>query len=96
MAAYLIATIHAITDPERFSEYRRHVGASIAEYDGKYVTGHHPVERLEGDWQPFGITVVEFESAERIREWYNSDTYQELLRIREGAGKVDIFIVEGA
>ncbi len=96
MAAYLIATIHEITDTERFAEYRRHVGATITEYGGKYVTGHHPVERLEGDWQPFGITVVEFESAERIREWYNSDRYRELIRVREGAGRVDIFIVEGA
>lgn len=60
------------------------------------MPGHFPVERLEGDWQPFGITVVEFESAERIRDWYNSATYQQLIRVREGAGKVDIFIVEGA
>jgi len=59
------------------------------------VTGYHPVERLEGDWQPFGITVVEFESAERIREWYTSDRYRELIRMREGAGRVEIFIVEG-
>jgi len=32
MAAYLIATIHEITDTERFGEYRRHVGATITEY----------------------------------------------------------------
>jgi len=42
------------------------------------------------------VTVVEFESAARIREWYESADYQELLRVREGAARVGIVIVEGA
>jgi uncharacterized protein (DUF1330 family) len=96
MATYLIAAITAVTDPERFAVYRRGVGATIAAYGGTYVTGRGTPERLEGEWQPLGITVVEFESAARIREWYESAEYQELLRMRKGAASVGIVIVEGA
>ncbi len=50
MAAYVIAAITAVSDPERFAAYRRGVGASVAAYGGKYVTGRGTPERLEGEW----------------------------------------------
>ena len=97
MAAYLMVTVHEITDPERFGDYGRRVGATIAAYGGRYLTGrHYLVERLEGDTEPSGNAIMEFASKERIREWYHSAPYQELLRLRQGAARVEIFIVEGA
>jgi len=96
MATYLIAAITDVTDPERFAEYLRGIGASGAADGGTYVTGRARPEVLEGDWQPLGITVVEFESAARIHEWYASAEYQRLLKVREGAACVGIVIVEGA
>ncbi|MCA1723771.1 MAG: DUF1330 domain-containing protein [Thermomicrobia bacterium] len=87
MVAYLIAAITEVTDPERFAEYRRGIGANVAAFGGKYVTGRARPEVLEGDWQPLGITVVEFESAARIHEWYESAEYQALLKVREGAAE---------
>ena len=96
MAAYLIVAIKEIADQERFADYRRRVGATLDAYGGKYVTGCGPVEALEGDWQPAGLTVVEFANAERIHEWYDSAAYQELTPLRAGAAVSDFVIVLGA
>jgi uncharacterized protein (DUF1330 family) len=44
VATYLLVTIHEIT------EYVSRVGATLAAYGGKYMTGRHYLkERLEGD-----------------------------------------------
>ena len=96
MAAYLIVAIKEISDAERFAEYRRRVGATLEAYGGRYVTGRGPVEALEGEWQPLGITVVEFANAERIHAWYNSAAYQALTPLRAGAAVGDFVIVPGA
>ncbi len=88
MAAYLIVAIKEISDPERFTEYRRRVGATLDALGGRYVTGRGPVEVLEGTCQPVGITVVEFADAERIHAWYDSAAYQELTPLREGRRSV--------
>ncbi|HVC83560.1 MAG TPA: DUF1330 domain-containing protein [Chloroflexota bacterium] len=96
MAAYLIVAIKEISDSERFAEYRRRVGATLEAYGGKYVTGRGTVETLEGNWQPVGLTVVEFANAERIHAWYESAAYQELTPLREGAAEGDFVIVPGA
>ena len=39
-------------------------------------------EILEGEWPEWRHVVVEFPSAERAREWYNSPEYQRLAKLR--------------
>jgi uncharacterized protein (DUF1330 family) len=33
----------------------------------------------DGDWAPMGVIVVEFESGEASRKWYNSPEYQAVI-----------------
>jgi uncharacterized protein (DUF1330 family) len=44
---------------------------------------------VEGDWQPGRLAIVEFDSAERARAWYDSAEYAELkaLRLRASDSK---------
>ena len=37
------------------------------------------IEAADGDWAPMGIIVVEFESSEASRKWYNSPEYQAVI-----------------
>jgi len=94
MAAYLIVNID-VTDPEKYAEYVKVVPATIAAYGGKYIVRGGAAEKLEGGWEPKRVVILEFESTERARQWWNSDEYRgpKVLRRRASAG--DIVLVEG-
>jgi uncharacterized protein (DUF1330 family) len=95
MPAYVIAQL-TITDPQGFEEYRQMVPATIAKYGGKYVVRGGNMEKLEGDWAPQRLVIIEFESAERAKEWWACEEYREAKALRQRTAKTSLVIVEGA
>jgi uncharacterized protein (DUF1330 family) len=95
MAAYVIANIR-ITDPDRYPEYASGVPQTIERYGGRYLARGGDVEVLEGEWEPQRLVIIEFESMERLREWYDSPEYAPLKRLREEvAASQLVVVVEG-
>ncbi len=95
MAAYLIGSIE-VTDPQSYEEYRKQVPDTIAAYGGKYLVRGSAAESMEGDWDPKRLVILEFESMERAKEWYNSPEYCPLKQIRFRAANSNVVFVEGA
>jgi uncharacterized protein (DUF1330 family) len=95
MAAYVIADL-TITDPQGFEEYRNMVPATIAQYGGTYVVRGGKMERLEGDWEPRRLVIIEFESAERAKEWWSCEEYRGAKALRQRTAKTNLIVVEGA
>ncbi|PYL98078.1 MAG: DUF1330 domain-containing protein, partial [Verrucomicrobia bacterium] len=75
MSAYIIVEIEII-DPVGFEEYKKRVVPIVEKYGGKYIAVSDRVETLEGDWKPKRIVVLQFESMERAKEWYNCEEYR--------------------
>ena len=50
---------------------------------------------MEGDYDPVRIVILQFESVERAKEWYNSDVYAPLKEMRMKASTGDLYFVEG-
>jgi uncharacterized protein (DUF1330 family) len=94
MPAYLILNIH-VKDPEEYAAYRERSPATVEAYGGTYLVRGGDFEVVEGDWQPERIVVLEFPSADRAREWYQSPEYQEIAPMRRRAAPSDIVLVEG-
>jgi uncharacterized protein (DUF1330 family) len=94
MAAYLIVDIE-VTDPAAFEEYRQKVPASIAKYGGKYLARGGQFEVLEGSWTPKRVVVLEFESMERAKQWYNSPEYRPLKLLRQKSAITNAIFVQG-
>ena len=94
MAVYVIVNVR-VTDSARYEEYRGKVPATIARYGGRYLARGGAVEALEGDWQPERLVVLEFESLERFREWYDSPDYAPLKQLRQEAAATQLVVVEG-
>jgi uncharacterized protein (DUF1330 family) len=94
MPAYLIVDIE-VTDPERYKQYIEVVPATIAAYGGKYLARGGETAVLEGDWEPQRVVVLEFESLERIKEWWESDDYRAPKLLRQSASVAKIVAVEG-
>jgi uncharacterized protein (DUF1330 family) len=95
MPAYVIADL-TITDPQGFERYRQMVPATIANYGGKYVVRGGQVAKLEGDWEPKRLVIIEFESAERAKEWWACEEYRGAKALRQQTAQTNLIIVEGA
>ena len=94
MSAYMIVDID-IHDVAAYDEYRKVVGATLAKYGGKFVVRGGKIDVLEGNWNPKRIVVLEFESAARVREWYDSEEYRVPKQIRMKASKGNVIVVDG-
>ncbi len=82
MAAYFVVDLE-ITNPAGFEEYRRLVPPVIAKYDGRYLVRGGAFEVLEGEWKPKRLTVIEFPSAARAKEFYSSKEYRKGFQVIE-------------
>lgn len=94
MAAYVIADVD-VTDPEVFAEYRRQVPATIEQYGGKFLVRGGATEKVEGDWDPQRLVIIQFESMEQARRWYHSQEYRGPLKLRHQSASTNLLLVEG-
>ena len=94
VAGYIIAEVQ-VTDPERYEEYRRQVEGTIAAYGGRYVVRGGKAEALEGDSPRGRLVVIEFESYEQARAWYDSAEYEGPKALRQATSTGRVIVVEG-
>jgi len=83
--------------PEQFKKYADALKASqlYERLEGYYEAIGDPVEVHEGLWdEKKFFVVVRFPCAERIRQFWNSNTYQAIKPMREGAGDVRVIVFE--
>lgn len=94
MAAYIVVEVE-ITDAEGFARYREMVPATLASYGGRYLVRGGEVQTLEGDWDPSRFVVIEFDSVEQAKRWWDSDEYREARDLRQANAKTQMIVVEG-
>ena len=94
MAAYVIAEL-TIIDPHGFEAYRQMVPATISKYGGKFVVRGGSMEKLEGDWEPKRLVIIEFESAERAKQWWASEEYRDAKALRQRTAQTNLLVIEG-
>jgi uncharacterized protein (DUF1330 family) len=94
MAAYVILDVE-VTDPALYEEYKKVSGEALRPFGGRFVVRGGAAEILEGDWKPHRLVVLEFPSADRAREWWNSETYREPKALRQSASRGSMVLVEG-
>ena len=94
MPAYLIVET-TITDPEQYEHYKAAAPAALAAYGGRYVARGGETAVLEGEWEPARLVVLEFPDLEAARRFYDSPEYAEARKLREGAARLNMVVVEG-
>ena len=94
MAAYIIVNVE-VHDPVRYEDYRRSVLPTLAPYGGRFLVRGGKVEVLEGSWSPKRLVLVEFPSAEKARQWWNSTEYAAPKALRQATSITDMVMVEG-
>ena len=94
MSAYVVAEIE-VDNPEGYEEYKKLAPPPIAAYGGKYIARGGMAEKLEGDWQPNRIVILEFESVENAKQWLDSEEYREAKSLRHKYATTNMIVVEG-
>lgn len=95
MSAYVICDV-TVTDPERYQGYLALSGAATAAHGGRLLVRGGSPGVLEGDWSPTRVVVIEFDTVEQARAWYDSPEYREARGARAGAARFNGIVVEGA
>jgi uncharacterized protein (DUF1330 family) len=94
MPAYVIVDI-TVTDPVGYEEYKKLAPPAVAAYGGKYLARGGKVQTLEGDWSPTRLVILEFESAERAKQWLESPEYSAARQLRHRMATGNMIVVEG-
>jgi uncharacterized protein (DUF1330 family) len=69
--AYYVADFE-LTDPEGIKPYRDQVDATFERYGGRYIVRAAQLEGLEGNPPSHRLVIIQFDSIEQARAWYNS------------------------
>jgi len=95
MSAYVVVDIH-VKDPERYEEYKQKAAPSVTAFGGRYLVRGGKCQSLEGGkWMPNRFVILEFPSAERAREWWGSELYAPIKKIRHATAATEMILVEG-
>ena len=94
MPAYLIANVD-IKDVKKFKEYLRATPSIIKKHGGKFLVRGGDFEVYEGNWNPKRFVIVEFESMQKAKQFYDSPEYEEVKKLRQSSAYTDWVFVEG-
>lgn len=91
---YLVAHIR-VHDKDGFEKFRQMAGTTIAKYGGKVIVREPNPDIREGKDSGLAL-VIEFESIQTARKFYESEEYQAAKAVRELAADTDLILAEGS
>ena len=94
MSAYAILQIN-ITNQENYKEYLNQVTTIVKKHQGDYIVRGGKSDVVLGKWDYQRTVVVKFPSYEAAIQWYNSEDYAPIKKIREDNSEGNCIIIEG-
>jgi uncharacterized protein (DUF1330 family) len=94
MSAYVIANVD-IRDPAIYAEYIKLTPVTIAAFGGRFIARGGKSERLEGDLPANRIVIIEFDTYEQAKAWYDSEGYRAARAVRQSASVGTLILVDG-
>ena len=91
---YVISRVD-IKDPEAYARYAAAATKVIAAHGGKALARGGRHEALEGPTRARNV-VLEFDSYDAARAYFDSAEYQSARALRDGAADIEMVLVEGA
>lgn len=95
MPGYVVVNT-VVSDPEQYESYRELAAKAVERHGGRYLARGGEMGVLEGDWKPERLVILEFESLEAARAWYESEEYAAARDARAGAATMHMVAVAGS
>ena len=94
MSGFLIAQVN-ITNEEPYKEYIKLTGPIVKKYGGEFIVRGGKFNNVLGNWNYARNIVIKFPTYEIALDWYNSEEYEPIKKIREDNSEGNIIIIEG-
>jgi uncharacterized protein (DUF1330 family) len=83
-----------VTNATKWGEYAAAASKAIAQYGGKPLARGGAMTIAEGEGRSRNV-IIEFESFEQAKAYAFSPEYAAARKLREGAGELNLVVVEG-
>tara|TARA_B100000941_G_scaffold134698_1_gene95548 strand:- start:102 stop:389 length:288 start_codon:yes stop_codon:yes gene_type:complete len=94
MPGYVIFNID-IKKPNEYKEYVEKVTPIANKFGGKYIVRGGEAEVIEGTWTYPRTIIIKFPSYEKALEWYSSEEYKPIKKIRLDNSVSNGMIIKG-
>ena len=91
---YIVGTI-TVTDKEAYKPYMENTGRIIEAYGGRFIIRGGAMDVLIGETPYDRVVVIEFDSPEQARAFYDDEEYREIRKIREDNSVGVVMHIEG-
>ena len=92
---YMVVSIK-ISDMDEFKQYQQAAGPLLKEYGGTMIAkGNDVRENANGPEEGSQTLIIEFESYEKAKEFYECEAYQKAIPLRETCAKVTLILLPG-
>lgn len=91
---YAIFT-EVIQDRARYDGYVQKALPTVMQNGGRAIIVADNAEVIEGEWHGSRVVVLEFDSVEAARNWYDSSEYQSVIGERHASTEANAVIVSG-
>lgn len=91
---YVIVQIN-VTDPDAYKEYVAAVTPMTAKFGGEYLIRGGKAETVEGTAAGERTVVIRFPSYQAARNWYFSEDYADIKKMRQAASTGVLTLAEG-
>jgi uncharacterized protein (DUF1330 family) len=95
MAAYLVVDTN-LTNPELYERYKLKAKPMVEKYGGEYLArGGKLSIKEDALWRPTRMVLVKFPSVQDAETFYQSDEYQDILKVSKQSADRTLVILEG-
>ncbi len=94
MKGYLVLDL-SIKDLQGFLEYAEKIPAFIEKHEGRYIVQGAVPEKMEGDWIPERLVILEFPSTDKAKEFLADPDAQNLFSLRHKTTNSQLVLAEG-
>ena len=91
---YVILT-EVIKDPEGMKAYAMAASGSMSQFGCKVLSVEREPQVCEGSWHGHQTVVLEFDSVDAARAWYESEAYKKAAKLRQAAADCNAVILSG-
>jgi uncharacterized protein (DUF1330 family) len=84
-----------ITNFEALAPYLEKVEETYKPFGGKLIVQGGDLEVFEGEAPKGIIVILQFDSMEKAKAWYTSDSYQRIITYRQAGSQANGWLVEG-
>ena len=95
MKGYVVCVWEKINSEEKLKKYAIKAKIAADKYSGIFIIRGGNFENVLGKWEYARTVVIKFPSYETALNWYNSDEYKPVRKIREENSEGNVIIIEG-